>query len=326
MKSYTLSIQLIFEYCHKDTFEFSKGKKYTYDEFTFTDSSTSLTITIKPNFELILEGIVCEDYNKAVIMAEKILPDICKVLTLIIQIYSAENEEFQPNLSYNIAYLKEISCKEISFNELKDESKHQPMNLLIKEAFILRESVSMTVTRQIPLDIFPALYESKSILFMDVIYRATRCRDVLSKYFTLFTMIEFIESKYTKEIKVGKIVNKSNKSQFKKSFNEIFSKTDNISKERLLSRIMNILCTATVETRAEKLCEIIKNKYKIESISQSLINYDITPEKMEEFIEMRNSIFHGGEIDDKNRNLQIQKTNELLFLCLKITEFEAKNN
>lgn len=326
MKSYTLSIQLIFEYCHKDTFEFSKGKKYSYDEFTFIDSNTSLTITIKPDFELILEGIVCDDYNKAVIMAEKILPDICKVLNLIIQIYSAENEEFQPNLSYNIANLKEISCKDISFNEFKSESKHQYRNLILKDTLSFRESISMTVTHHISLDNFPILYANKSNFFIDILYRATRCRDALSKYFTLFTMIEFIEGKYTKEIKVNKIVNKSNKNQFKKSFNEIFSKTDNIPKERLLSRIMTILCNATVETRAEKLCEIIKNKYKIESISQSLINYDITPEKMEEFIKIRNTLFHGGEINNEELNSQIQKNNELLFLCLKIAEFESMNN
>ena len=104
---------------------------------------------------------------------------------------------------------------------------------------------------------------------------------------------------------------------------ELLCEKDQKIQNRIQNRLNQLLSDATIETRAEKLCEIIKTKYAMETISYVDINFYIKPKKMQQFIDLRNHFFHGAKSNDADRNAVA--TNELLRLCMAIFQKEVEN-
>lgn len=104
-----------------------------------------------------------------------------------------------------------------------------------------------------------------------------------SKYFSLFTMIEYIEAKEKNGtlIETHRLMDDSDIKIFEERFSDIFACKEKYGMDNLYSRLKQILKSATVETRAEKLCSVIRNKYEITGITRSLINYEIIVPEMD---------------------------------------------
>ena len=79
---------------------------------------------------------------------------------------------------------------------------------------------------------------------------------------------------------------------------------------------MQIIKTATIESRAEKLSDIIIKKCNVLEVKKGCIKYSINSNKMKEFIDVRNRLFHGKHIEQKEYSNLVQRTNELQELCL----------
>ena len=323
MTKYKISIQLTLEYLYPNTMDFSKEKKLVFEEYSFIEPKTKASITIDSNFNVTFAELMAENDDKAMIIVNNLLEKLCRKLTMIIELQSAENEPCQPNLSFNISKAKITEKSEfVDVNKVPNTNK-----IICRDNMGIHDALSIMVSHHISLEKYGFILSNEpaneSALFMDILYRAARCRDIASKYFTLFTMIEYIETKYIQYIKTQNMLDDDKMSQLKNWLDENFEFDDKTYKDRLTNRINSILRSATIETRAEKLCEIIKQTYKITSISQSLTNYDITPAKMDQFIKMRNKIVHGSTMSDFDSSEKITITNELLFLCQKIVEFET---
>lgn len=88
--------------------------------------------------------------------------------------------------------------------------------------------------------------------------------------------------------------------------------------KRLISIISQDLQRMTNLTRAEKIAAIINNGYKIYYIKEPLFQFEITPVKMKEFIDLRNKLFHGAKTDQCDSKKIQRLSNELMVLCQKI--------
>ena len=306
MIKYIATVPLIGEYIYENKKDFSKSKSIKFEEFSFEEPIFNVKVTIKSNFEVVFSDLVCSDNNAAITVVAQILPDICKIMTVLLNIQTVEDEKSHFCFAYVFSKLKIDPIEENVPNS--NESK-----VVIADHMFITDSLHMNVTYTINFDRFQPYYSKKDLIFVDVIYRAMRCRDFESIFFTLFTMIEYIESKDSKEFTFDKLLSDSETSSIKESIEKILS---NNKKNRIMSRLNGLFQNATDKTRAEKLCHIIQSKYKIEKVVRPPVNYDITPEKLDKFINLRNKLFHGSASKDELPHL----TNELLFLCLSIID------
>ena len=326
MKNYTLEIKLLFEFFNDEVTNIAETRKFTYQEFQYCEPCSGICVIFLPDFMVRFQNIICENLDQAILILSKILPNICEALSIMIQIETGENIKYHPYLSFNIADIKVIGSTDLP-EKPRIMEKGYYNQIFMKDSIGFRESLSLTVTHSLPFDWFGPLYEAANQrldFFKNVLYRAIRCRDVESKYFTLFTMIEYIEAKEKNGtlIETHRLMDDSDIKIFEERFSDIFACKEKSGMDNLYSRLKQILKSATVETRAEKLCSVIRNKYEITGITRSLINYEITKDKMNEFIAARNELFHGSEAGKKSELIQL--SNELLFLCLKILEKEIK--
>ena len=84
-------------------------------------------------------------------------------------------------------------------------------------------------------------------------------------------------------------------------------------KKTLLDRLTQTIRSRTKFNRANKLKSIINEKFGIYNIYKYGIEFKVDEKKMKEFIDTRNSLFHGGANSDKLDSL----TNELQYrICV----------
>ena len=320
MKNYTLQTKLLFEYYGSEQPNVTERRKYKFDDFQFCDAQTQIKVKIQQDFVVFFEDVICNSFDEALLILNKILPNICESLSIMIQIEAGENRKYQPNLSYNISDVKIVQISEISSVTVREGNEEK--QIYVAEGFGIHEEITCIVTNKLSFEYYQLLYdlstEHEAQYFKDTIYRAIRCRDAQSKYFTLFTMVEYIETKYKDFAKASNILNENEISCLLKSLEGIMSDRESSINKQLSNRIKDLLGKATLESRSQKLSKIISEKYSIETISKALINYNITPDKMNEFIIQRNSLFHGTIVSAEKINHLVQLCNELLFLCLEI--------
>jgi len=105
---------------------------------------------------------------------------------------------------------------------------------------------------------FMDIFESnKDFRFlMDCYYRALGATDFITKYYNAFTAIEFIENQFTKCIETTSLLEGCVLDQIIINI-EDSDIIRNTNRERIVSRIKSALKNATLESRAEKLLNIL---------------------------------------------------------------------
>lgn len=320
MYAYSYCVKLNYEYC--DGSPFPSNITYDYQDYLFRDEEYNANIKISENFKLKISDIIAENDDMGFLLVSKCIDKVCKTVTILLQFQNYDNRENVPNLTYlpaNIELLKR--------DRFDVEQYHKKDNkVLFRDYMGLSDGITgMKSTQELDLSDFDKVYHSfnneDSLDIGDTIYRATLSKNIESRFFQLFTIIEAIETKYNDDAKISsKMLQGEN---FEKLEQAVLDGIDKLSlcqeyNKRIKSRLLQIIKTATIETRAEKLSTIIKTKYDTYLVKKGVIEYEITTEKMQEFISARNKLFHGSHSDEKKRNKLVQLTNELQELCLNI--------
>lgn len=178
----------------------------------------------------------------------------------------------------------------------------------------VHSDIEISKTFNITGDMFKKIYskmdldENEILFFFDVISRSLRCMDLKARYFTLFTMIEFIEEKHQKDHK--KIFNQKSELNIVKKDLKLFlsAAIDENKCNMIYQGFCNLLSKMTEKNRVEKLIVTLSEYYDFKE--SYFENIDI-----KSLIETRNSLFHGRENNDGDLN---HFTAQLLELCIGI--------
>lgn len=245
-------------------------------------------------------------------------------MTVLLQIGNYDNRESSPNLMFLPYKLELKGTKELIEQPVDEKGPTK----IAKDRVRMRDEIAgIFITRELDFSLFEYFYskmeESESMLVCETIYRAVSAKNVESRFFQLFTIIEAIETKYGTDEEIShKILPPEELERFsiklEANINELG--IDDTYRTRLKSRMLQILKGATIETRAEKLADIITRKYNIIEVKKGMVTYQINFQKMKEFIEIRNRLFHGNHPNGESYNVLVQKTNELQELCLEIAK------
>lgn len=324
MYTYNYFVKLDYEY-HDDS-PFPRNITYEYDGYSFMDEECKAQITIKEGFKLEIANIIAQNDDEGFSVVCRCIDKVCKTMTILLQFQNYDNRENNPNLTYMPSNIKLLNRKRIDVEQYRREGN----TMYIRDSICLSDGIAMMkITQGLDLNDFNKVYYSftdqKSLNIGEIIYRAALSKNIESRFFQLFTIIEAIETKYNDDTEISsKMLQGEKLEKLEKTVLDGLDKLslDSEYNERIKSRLLQIIKSATIETRAEKLSAIIQIKYDMCFVKKGLIKYEINKEKMQEFISARNKLFHGSHSDEKKKNKLVQLTNELQELCLNMLNHE----
>lgn len=308
---YRYRVELILNY--SSDAKYKEKYEYYYNDFEIEDNN--LKIKIKKNYDISIEILSCNK-EEADLIADSCFRKICKVLTILIQLQNTKLDRIVPSLQYIPSLIEE------------DYKKNKNLDLNLEIPIIAGKINSIKRIQELKLEQFNNIYDvfnNESILNIgDIIYFATLEPNIESRFFKLFSIIENIENMYSKSdnnLNINeKILNKNQTNELIEIISQTINKfhLDEIYNKALLDGLIQTIRSRTKFSRAKKLALIINKKFNIYNIDKYSIKFEVDENKMKEFINIRNSLFHGG----KNSSKLILLTNELQELCLKIFEKE----
>lgn len=281
-------------------------------------------------FLISMDSLYADNEEYAIDIASNLANKVCYVVTYLVQSQNVNIHYFHPKFSYRT---RDIRCKEGAYerydNFIKPEKENGDLFLHVSDSISFRDSVHTKMIYSIKTELFDKIFDlmssNKHLSFViESYYRALGEIDYISKYYNLFTIIEYIESNFKEKSNAKKMFNKDQKKELvdiaTSKLNECFENNEEcddnkVYVRRVSNRFSQILSDSTDKTRTEKLYTIIKEYFKIEKIEDPLFNYEITESKLKKFIDTRNSLFHAKKLSEDDIKQLSTLTNELMVLC-----------
>ena len=258
-------------------------------------------------YKILISFIDAKDRADARNKASSVTKHICSSMDLFLSGNNHNTHNYQPRTFF-----------EKSKIELKEEYTRKAEDTdIVSFATNIEIGLQTTMFLTIPPDGFDKFYyaylNDEAKMLIDTYRKALGIKDVESKYFNLFTIIEYIESKYSGYNKEQLLFTKEERKQILNNIQDwVYNKNANVrsSLSQCLSRLTDI-------NRAEKLMNILKH-LAVTDKDEGIYPYKVSNKQIQEFINQRNRLYHAGS-NRKNNSLEIL-TIQLMDLCFKIIE------
>lgn len=274
--------------------------------------------------------VTAEEYAKQVV--EEIINRVCKELSLVFIKHNANRQSYQPRVEalWNQAvwrrkeYLPFVEARRKALE--KDDGKCK--TVVFEDNIYFRDSIYCMIYVDIPSDELPIqewLRSKDDIVefLMTEYYSALGTEKIKSKFFHLFSIIEFCEKEYEEHNGAKKIF----------SDDEVNNITSKISccidigkRKKALSLLKSGLLKCTTIGRAKKLKNILQ-WMGIEDYSCCGSSQVITTKMLEKIIKVRNKTFHGTKDSEEIINKKYTEIVEmLLYIDERIIDFVKTGN
>ncbi len=309
-----------------------EGDEYNLDKteimhfHIFCNHEKDNKVVPEDHFICEINNIVADGERKAYKFVHFRLYKICRTLSIIMNMYNQHKNYFQPRV-------------EIDFDSLLWERQVYGENNTLKlpngDVVCMSNAILGMVTRvytkgisDISLDKFSMYFNSTDLelnYMLDEFYLALGKEDVRSKFFHLFSIIEFIEKRYIELSGAKPLLTEEEVKDLVEYTSEIKMDIDSDKKKRIVGTIKGVLSKMTDQGRDTKLVNILNSmgiKKVLYSDKQILINKNM----ISQMTDLRNCLFHGdvGESrEGKDKEIQIE-VEKLLVICGMIIEWVAE--
>lgn len=285
------------------------------------------------SFMCVISGIIAESKKKAWELVDASIIKTCKTLSLLMSCSNCNKQGYQPRVEPD--YKMQQWVKE----------KYEPYEALIVQATQSQEYINETGNRRgcIYAEMASIADESSthSTLFgkmdtaqyfkfykcenslclsymIDEYYAALGRETITSKFFHLFSIIEYIEKEFADLADTRKVFDETDKQQVLKCIEKLdMSKT---KRERLRSSVMSAMSKTTELGREAKLVNILHNM-GIKEFTNCGTQFVIDKSSMKELIILRNSFFHGDgkKMEGTDCHISVETAvARLMYICEKI--------
>lgn len=316
---------------YSDGYEFKNTIKITLQE-NIVDNAKNLQMKEAPRLICEINGLLVDDDKVAKVFAENIVNKICKRLSLIFIKYNHNRHLSQPRVE---PVWREASYDYNKYNpfiEMKYKTKGNfegDNNIIYLDDYLSLRVGIYCVTRttipshEIRLGEWLKNLDDDLEFLVNEYYSALGTENIKSKFFHLFSMIEFCEMKYRK-------YNGSCRLLSDEEVDAIIAGVENYvdknNKEKVLSILKSNLLKASDIGRARKLENILK-WMGVEKVKQNGIEKMIDKELLDKLIELRNKSFHGTkEKTDDAIKRYATAVESLLYINEMILEFMMQND
>jgi len=278
---------------------------------------------------LSIDSIYADDENYSYDMAYKIADKVCCVLTFILHSQNYNFHHFHPKLTYrirDIVHHKRDYDNYVEYTRKQKRYKDGNETIHLSDRILLNEHIECKLCSSVNVDSFDELFSKygsdKHFRFvLESYYRGLGEIEFVSKYYNFFTIIEYVEVKFSKYAEYKDVFYKTQSDELKELFatkiDEFLSGNKDAKnlEDRINSRFGTFLANITDKTRAEKLCDILNNHFDLNEIKFGFVNLSINADTIKNFIDVRNSLFHAKRITEEEESKLNRLTNDLMILC-----------
>lgn len=284
-------------------------------------------------FYCTISGVVAENKSKAMECVDEAVLRACKALSVLISCGNCNKHGYQPRVEPDykgIMWQKEpfepyarLVEEILRPSEMVDEQGNRIIQMYADYGDIEAGDLAHTMIHG-PIDSsrFLELYhydKSPQLTFLlDEYYAALGSEALSSKFFHLFSMIEFIEKNYVDFAHATPIFDETDKTMVKKALREL--KMPKEKRGRLIDTVCNAISKPTQFNREEKLV-LILHQMGIWEFTNCGTEFIIDELTVKELIKLRNSYFHGDSKGSEHSEEQISvklAVARLMYICEKI--------
>lgn len=279
-----------------------------------------------------IKGMLVDDEIYAKEFAERIIDRICKRLSFFLCKHNCDRHSFQPRVEAKWSgaifdrceYQPFIDARRKAFEELSGDNKE----LHIEDHIYMTDSVNFQIRQKIPskeINIKEWLFHKNEFVefLLNEYYCALGTEKIKSKFFHLFSMIEFCEREYEDHNGASRLLDDS---QVKAIVNNIPFEDDFKDKDKIISMLKSDLKKANDIGRIVKLLNIL-NWMDITTFKQFGREVPIDKDILEAIVKIRNKSFHGSTEDiSETEKAYSDAVTILFYINEKILDFVIANN
>ena len=296
----------------------------------------------KNEFMLQIDNIIAENEDAAMRLVERDIHHICQILSLQTSMHNCNKHAYQPRVSpdyRNVSWKtreyivpEKKNTIDSGVDEYYDENGKHIIRIHMAENTLAchnRCSIFVTLSVQLSTEEFLRYYtmdlDEETDFVMEEFFIALGKESVKSKFFHLFSIIEFIENKYVDLSDSERLLNTSQVQKMMDTL-EMPSKLNGELKERVESSVKNTLLKMTNLGRASKLANIL-NTMGIHEIVLGGEHICIDKKHAQAWIDLRNRSYHpDGSVAGKKYIAMETAVTQLMETCQRILLFMMKGN
>lgn len=286
-------------------------------------------------FSCEISNIVVHDKEEARSYIKPFLYNICRTLSFLISMHNCNKHSYQPRVEADMDHAVWSGTVYAPFDEaardgsrdlvetrMFDGKEYQIITVEMP-SIVVSENFYMKIYGNIPTDDF-RLYikcEDPDINFMlDEFYLALGKENVHSKFFHLFSIVEFVEKRYEAQSGAEKLFQKDEIDSILESIAGCSVLEDKDKRIRVSGLLRQMLTKMTDYGRTAKLVNILHNM-NIFEIENCGTGFEINSKVIGDIIELRNRFYHGDRSgSSSNEDVELAVT-RLMCICERIIKW-----
>lgn len=283
-------------------------------------------------FVLNIENVVAHNQEEAERMMEQSIHNICRVLSFQMNVHNCNKQGYQPRVQVN---QKNVVWKENVYEPYEEVMKREESEEYIDEngnrVICVREVASINIETSVSATIFCCLKEEeffklfnvnmdeKMDFILEEYFIALGVEKMTSKFFHLFSIIEFVEKEYVSLAEADRLISDEDIEQVIEIVEGALTPD---KRERILGTLKGQMMKMTNIGRTDKLVNIL-HAMNIMKIDNCAIPFDVNKKVIRELIDMRNRCFHGnGASGGAGKHISVElAVTQLLEICQRIIQY-----
>jgi len=308
VRKYSTKLPLELEHLGQfDKYDFSSETKLSFNsKISYDNIKCSIDCNEKV-FIAKIDNIIAENESEAFNKICTFLDYLTKILSYLIQ-----KENNNPHYGH------------IRINYKKKKIKIKPRDQVINDELSMKTTLHPDISgMQKYLE--KVIDSSELHLLITAYYNSLSVADLKTKFYHAFTIIEYIENKYSEKIETTQLLSDD---LYQNIETDILAHLNNNDQsEKIINRIKGTLRSTikkrTYENRKEKLLEILNDFLGIKSVRYLTKEQDINEKFVSDIIKYRNKFFHKPMILSENDRKKFKFTTDILIiLCEEIISRE----
>lgn len=301
--------------------------------YPFNDTVViSLSQTGNQDFLCEIKGMLVDDEIYAKKFAEKIIDRICKRMSLLLCKSNADRHSFQPRIEAVWSDAIFNRCEYQPFIETRrkalETTDENNREMHIEDHLYMRDSVFISIHQKIlngQIRIKEWLFHKNEVVefLLNEYYCALGTEKIKSKFFHLFSIIEFCEREFEEQNGASRLLDDT---AVQSIINNIVFSDELKDKDKIKSMLTSNLKKANDIGRTLKLLNILK-WMGITTVNQVGRDIPIDKNILDVIIKLRNKSFHGSTEDiAETENAYSDAVTKLFYIDEQILDYVISNN
>lgn len=290
-------------------------------------------------FEVEITNLVAPDQDEARVFVKPYLYRICRTLSFFLSQNNCNKHSYQPRVETDVEHavwgrsvyepFETLLQKKEDFVEttLVDGKKYQVITME-SAPIVISTSLYTKIYGRMPTDDFLLYVECDDTdlnYMLDEFYLALGQENRYSKFFHLFSIIEFVEKRYEDHNGANKLLASDEIEAITKAVMDISTMVDREKRNRVCGALKQTLGNLTDIGRKEKLVHIL-HQMGIREIKNCGTEFEIDDKTIGKLISLRNKCYHGDrkKADHSYINIDLAVT-QLMYLCEQIIIKQMKS-